>query len=239
MDSFVALSPQSAKALSVLRVSASLPINIMIVGQKGTGKETLVNTVFKNIAKYSVQDLERTLPKEKEIFIRDFEKIAEVGLFMKKMQGVRVIAASNVAKDIYTDFFPVIVTIPPLAQRPEDLQELKRRYIQKVKEEFELEHMSEDFSLDLQKNAISLKKSIYEQALLECMDTKSLQRILEKFLEPQLEKGYKALLPLFEIPLLRAAKKRYKSALAMSKALQLNRATLTTKLKRYEKELTE
>ncbi len=239
MDSFVALSPQSAKALSVLRVSASLPINIMIVGERGTGKETLVNTVFKNIAKYSAKDLEQTLPKEKEIFIRDFEKIVEVGLFMKKMQGVRVIAASSVAKDIYTDFFPVIVTIPPLAQRPEDLQELKRRYIQKVKEEFELEHMSEDFSLDLQKNAISLKKSIYEQALLECMDTKSLQRILEKFLEPQLEKGYKALLPLFEIPLLRAAKKRYKSALAMSKALQLNRATLTTKLKRYEKELTE
>ena len=234
MESFIAKSPQSLKVLNVMRVSASLPVNILIEGEKGTGKETLVNSVFKNIAKYSVEELIDQKPESKEIFIRDFEKVPDVMSFMNRLKEYRIIAATTAYKEIYEDFFPVRIYIPPLKEREEDLEELKRLYIQKVKKEFELDDMPQTFDLDLSTNAISLKRSIYERALFEKLDDERFMRLSEEFLKNRLEEGYKSLLRFFEIPLLRAAKKRYKSALGMSKALGLNRATLTAKLKKYD-----
>ncbi len=237
MESFVAKSPQSVKILNVMRVSASLPVNILIEGEKGTGKETLVHTVFKNIAKYSAKELEDVKPEAKEIFIRDFENIADVITFMNRFKSYRIIAATTEYKEVYEQFFPVRIHIPPLKDRPEDLEELKRLYLHKVKKEFELDSMPQEFELDLSKNAISLKRSIYERALFEKLDEERFMELSEEFLKNRVEMGYKELLRYFEIPLLRAAKKRYKSALAMSRILKLNRATLTAKLKRYESKL--
>ncbi len=57
---------------------------------------------------------------------------------------------------------------------------------------------------------------------------------MEKHLENRLEEGYKNLLYLFDVPILRAAKRKYRSNLAISKALDLNRATVTAKMKKYE-----
>ncbi len=232
MQRFIAKSPQTIKALNVLRVSANLPVNILIVGERGTGKETLVNEILPHIPRYSVATLPQRI-EEKEIFIRDFENVANLKEFMKRMQGVRIIAAATDYKEAYEEFFPVKVTIPPLKERPEDLKELKRLYIKKVQEEFEIEGIEEDFLPDLRTNAISLKKSIYERALFASMDEEKIMQLLEHYLGSRLEDGYKGLLYLFEVPLLRAAKRRYKSVLAMSKALGLNRATLTTKLQKY------
>ncbi|MRI59298.1 MAG: hypothetical protein C6H99_07320 [Epsilonproteobacteria bacterium] len=237
MESFIAKSPQSIKVLNVLRVSATLPVNILIEGERGTGKETLVNTVFKNIPKFSVKDLEEHRPQDKEIFIRDFENVSDVMSFMGRFKEYRIIAASTKSKELYEDYFPVRIFIPPLSQRPEDLEELKRIYIQKAMREFELEKMPEQFDLDLSANAISLKRSIYERALLEKLDEGRFMRLCEEFFASRLERGYRELLSFFEIPLLRAAKKRYKSALAISKVLGLNRATLTSKLKKYQSKL--
>jgi hypothetical protein len=55
---------------------------------------------------------------------------------------------------------------------------------------------------------------------------------LERHLEKRLEEGYKNLLYLFDMPFFKAAKKRYKSVLAISKAVKLNRATVQGKMKR-------
>ncbi|NPA03322.1 MAG: hypothetical protein GXO61_00510 [Epsilonproteobacteria bacterium] len=234
MENFIAKSPQSLKVLNVLRVSASLPVNILIIGEKGTGKETLVNSVFANIAKYDPLELEEGLiPEEKEFFVRDFEKINDAISFMNRFKGYRIVAATTKPKKVLEEFFPIRLTIPPLRERKEDLEELKKLYIQKVKKEFELEELPRDFEVDLSKNAISLKRSIYEKALLEKMDEERFKQMCEEFFYPRLEKGYKKLIEFFEIPLLKAAKRKYKSALAISKALGMNRATLTGRLKKY------
>ena len=234
MKRFIAKSPQTVKAMNVMRVSANLPVNIMIIGEIGTGKETLVNAVLPTIAKANANDIKDLEADMKSLFVRDFDNVTDVIAFMKKHEDKRIVAASTEYRSIYDEFFPVIITIPPLSQRPEDLEALKRLYIQRVKEEFELESFDEDFEIDLSKNALSLKRSIYERALFEMIDEKRIMKLLEEYLVERVEMGYKDLLYLFEIPLLRAAKRKYKSALAMSKALQLNRATLTTKLKKYE-----
>jgi DNA-binding protein Fis len=47
------------------------------------------------------------------------------------------------------------------------------------------------------------------------------------------EKTYKDLLPMFEIPLLKASKVIYKSQLKMSEKLKINRITLRKKLNKH------
>ncbi|BCD67202.1 sigma 54-interacting transcriptional regulator [Nitratiruptor sp. YY09-18] len=236
MQYFIAKSPQSIKALNVLRAAANLPVNIAIIGERGTGKEALVNEIFPKITHYSIASLPENI-EAKELFIRDFENVENMHLFMQKMRGKRLVVASTLHNDAIDEFFPVQVTLPPLKERPEDLEELKKTYMQKVKEEFKLEKFPEDFIPDLQSNAISLKKSIYEKALLASFDEKKVMELLEDYLQTRVDEGYKELLYIFEVPLLRAAKKRFKSALAMSKALGLNRATLTKKLQKYSSKL--
>ena len=232
MQSFIAKSPASLKVYNVVKAAARLPVNIMVLGEIGTGKETLIRSIFDQIPHYSVSTLPQKIESD-TIFVRDFEKVQDVIAFMRRYEGVRIIAAATDERSIYEEYFPVLVTIPPLCQRPEDVEALKRAYIHKACEEFEIEGLDENFSVDLSKNAISLKRSVYERVLFATMDEEKMMRMLEEFLEPRVEEGYKELLRIFEIPLLRAAKKRFRSALAMSKALGLNRATLTTKLKRH------
>lgn len=232
MQNFIAKSPSSIKVYNVVKAAVKLPVNIMILGEVGTGKETLVSSLFDKIPRYSVANMPESLESE-TVFVRDFENVSDVIAFMRRYEGVRIIAAATDARSIYEEYFPIVVTIPPLRERPEDVEALKKLYTKKAREEFELENFDEDFAVDLSKNAISLKRSVYERALFATMDEAKMMAMLEEFLEPRIEEGYKELLRIFEIPLLRAAKKRFRSVLAMSKALQLNRATLTTKLKRY------
>ena len=232
MQQFIAKSPSSIKVYNVVKAAAKLPVNIMIIGEMGTGKETLVSTLFDKIPHYSVAAMPENIESE-TVFVRDFENVQDVIAFMRRYEGVRIIAAATDERAIYEEYFPIVVTIPPLRERPEDVQALKEAYIKKAREEFELDHFDEDFPVDLSKNAISLKRSVYERALFATIDEAKMMQMLEEFLEPRIEEGYKELLRIFEIPLLRAAKKRFRSALAMSKALQLNRATLTAKLKKY------
>ena len=62
---------------------------------------------------------------------------------------------------------------------------------------------------------------------------------LEQFILNKLKKeyNYKDLLEYFEIPLLKAAKKEYKSQLQMANKLQINRITLRKKIDQYSTEL--
>ena len=47
MINFIARSLAATNALKALRLSAELPVNIIIVGENGVGKKTLIKTVFK------------------------------------------------------------------------------------------------------------------------------------------------------------------------------------------------
>jgi len=45
MNKFLALSPSSKKVLHIAQISASLPVNILILGNKGVGKKLLAQKV--------------------------------------------------------------------------------------------------------------------------------------------------------------------------------------------------
>ncbi|MRI84276.1 MAG: hypothetical protein C6I00_07640 [Nitratiruptor sp.] len=234
---FVARSPKSQKVLNTLRVSANLPVNILVWGEEGTGKRTLVEEVFKDLVPVSVDEVDGAL--EGELYhIYDLHRCGDPKRLLERLNGKRIIATANDYREVYEELFPIILHLPPLKERPEDLEELTRRYVQEAKRDFQLEDFVWEMEPDLSKNAISLKRSIFTQAVLSSLKEEELMQLLERFLGERLEEGYKQLLYLFEVPLFRAAKRRYRSTLAISKALQLNRATVTNRLLRY-KELIE
>jgi DNA-binding NtrC family response regulator len=231
---FIAKSPVSQKLLNTLRVSINLPVNILVCGEEGTGKRTLVRSFFKDTTVMSVDEVKESIESKKELYIYDLHRCSNLKALMQKLEGTRVIATANDYKETYEEFFSVILHIPPLRERPEDLEALKERYVQEAMREFELEEFEGSLNLDLSKNAISLKRSIFTAAVMQSIDEEGVMELLEQILAPRLEEGYKELLYLFEVPLLRAAKKKYGSNLAISKALRLNRATVTSKMNRYK-----
>jgi DNA-binding NtrC family response regulator len=231
---FVAKSPATQKVLNTLRVSANLPVNILIWGERGTGKKTLVQSVFKDAIPLGVDEVKERLASQKDLYIYDLERCEHLPALMGRLEGSRVIATANSYKEAYEDYFPVILHIPPLKERPEDLAELTRRYVAEARAVFGADIDTEALRPDLSQNAISLKRSIFTQAVLDSLDETELMGLLERFFAKKLEEGYKSLLRFFEIPLLRAAKRKYRSNLAISKALGLNRATVTTKVERYK-----
>ena len=231
---FIAKSPISQKILNTLRVSANLPVNILIWGEPGTGKQTLVETVFKDITTISVDEVKEQLPKNKDIYIYDLHKCMKFDSMMEQLKEHRVIATSNEYNERYEDYFPILLHIPPLKDRPEDLEFLQQYYIKEVNRDFDIQLDSQQIKIDLSQNAISLKRSIFTYAVLSSLNEEQIMDLLQRQLEPRLEEGYKNLLYLFEVPLLRAAKKRFRSVLAISKALGLNRATVTSKINRYK-----
>jgi len=85
---------------------------------------------------------------------------------------------------------------------------------------------------NLANNAHSLRKSIYFSYLFETIGEEEILLFLEKYLGENLEgeNSYKDLLYLFEVPLLKASTKKYKSQVQVAKHLGLNRITLRKKL---------
>ncbi len=231
---FIAKSPVSQKIVNTLRVSANLPVNILVWGEPGTGKRTLVETIFKDIMRISVDEVKEHIPKNKDIYIYDLHRCNKLDSLMEQLKEHRVIATSNDFNKRYEEYFPILLHIPPLKDRPEDLELLTKHYIQEVSRDFDTQIDERQIKINLNQNAISLKRSILTYAVLSSLDEEQMMDLLQRQLEPRLEEGYKNLLYLFEVPLLKAAKKRFRSILAISKALGLNRATVTSKINRYK-----
>lgn len=96
-----------------------------------------------------------------------------------------------------------------------------------------------DVKIDISKNGISLKESIYKSVLLNSISKDEMIEILYNFFMQELEndkKTYKELLEIFEIPLLKCSKKLYKSQVQMANNLEINRITLRKKLNTYFKD---
>jgi DNA-binding protein Fis len=92
--------------------------------------------------------------------------------------------------------------------------------------------------MDFSKNSISLRESIYRGVVFDSIDEKQVKSLLEGFLLKEMDKRaeYKDLLEIFEIPLIKASRAKYKSQLQMASALNINRNTLRKKINQYDLE---
>ncbi len=249
MDKFITASSASKNALNLMMVSSTLPLNILVFGEEGVGRKRLIKTVFPDTLTYDALELESLylekkvdFSTDKEIVVYDIDKAGNVKQLVEQLEadGLKIIATAGVQKDIFVEKFLVKVDITPLSQRPEDTNILVEDYMQKAKELFRIESDIEPTAIDinLENNSISLKESIYRSLLLGSIGQKQMMDVLEQFLSKEIEEktDYKELLEIFEVPLLKAMRKKYKSQLQMANKLNINRNTLRKKMYQYKLE---
>ncbi len=246
MDKFITASDSSKNALNMMMVSSSLPVNILVFGEEGVGKKQLISTTFVDTSAYDALELEGLFREkrvdfshEKEIIVYHIDKAGNVKQLIEQLEDLdlKIIATASEKKDIFEEKFLVKINLSPLSERPEDTKLLVDDYVQKARNLFRLENEVEINTADinLTNNSISLKESIYRSLLLASIEKSQMMNVLEQFLNKEIGQStdYKTLLEIFEVPLLKAMRKKYKSQLQMANKLGINRNTLRKKMYQY------
>lgn len=246
MENFIALSQSSKKALHIAKISAPLPVNILIMGDIGVGKKLLVKEIAQNSTYYKASELEHLLQDKKinldehnSIVVNEIDALLNKKQFFEKLSNKKIIATASTTYIDESNIFPVKIKLEPLSQRKEDLDELIKIYTNEANSIYMSNKTVNDVKIDISKNGISLKESIYKSVLLNSISKDEMIEILYNFFMQELEndkKTYKELLEIFEIPLLKCSKKLYKSQVQMANNLEINRITLRKKLNTYFKD---
>ncbi|MBD3841049.1 MAG: sigma 54-interacting transcriptional regulator [Campylobacterales bacterium] len=242
MKNFIAQSATAKKILNIANMASSLPVNVLIVGEVGVGKKILANEIAANAEVFEAKFLEHSILNKtinldsfKELIITNLDLVINKKEFMEYLDGIKIIATSHLFLEDLEHCFAIKIDIPPLESRPEDLQALKQIHYEKANEIFKSQISLDTLEVDLSKNGLSLKQSIYKNLFVESLNDEDIQKALQSYFEKKLQTGadFKALTEVFEIPLLHAAKNIFGSQLQMANNLQINRMTLRKKIENY------
>ncbi len=239
---FIAKSESSKKLLSIAQTSSTLPVNILIIGERGVGKTILAQTILPDAITFDAKKLETAilnksadLEQYSELIVTNIDKVLNKVEFLEKLAHLKIVATSTFIPVEIEVQFAIKIDIPPLKDRKEDLEQLTKLYVNEANKIYETEVTPSSVKIDLSENGISLKRSIFKNTFLQSMSDQDMNTALQEFITKKFQNslGYKELLGYFETPLLQAAKKKYKSQLQMANKLQLNRITLRKKLDLY------
>ena len=241
MHSFVAISEISKDVLKIATLTSTLPVNCIVIGEKAIGKNHLAKIIAPNAKIYGALDLQKAIKSKtldlntiSEIIILDIQKLGSINQIIEAFEekNIKVVATSTQNRDSYKEFFQAHIEVPSLSERKEDVEFLKQEYINEAKRVFLLDdEVNNSIDIDLSNNAISLKKSVFRSLLFDSLTKNDIMNILERFLLKEFDNtsAYKELLHIFEKPLLKAGKQKYKSQLQMAKHFEINRNTLRKK----------
>ncbi|MCG3705533.1 Fis family transcriptional regulator [Aliarcobacter butzleri] len=247
MQEYIALDSISKEILNSAKLLQSVEVNALILGENGVGKKSLAKYILPNSKIYEAKALQKdiidnilTLQNE-SIIIDRVNEITNIDIFINWIEKnqIRVIAtsqASNLNQKL-KDLFIITLEIPPLKNRIEDTKALINKFSLEASSILEMPLVSSSKLItNISNNTHSLRKSIYFSYLFETIGENEILTFLEKYLSENLSKNssYKDLLYIFEVPLLKAAIKKYKSQVQVAKHLDLNRITLRKKLEVYK-----
>ncbi len=235
---FIANSKASKEALKSANILKTLNINVLIEGPTGVGKELLAKYISNDapVIKENLSNLKQLSQSSKDIIILNIEKCKNLHIFEEIDKKHRIIATSNqiTKSEIIDKIFPIKIYIPPLQDRPEDILPIAKKFLKEANEIFsrDLDINLEKIDFNLDENGDSIKKDIYLHFFLENISDKQIMMCLEKYLINKIgtQKDYKQFLYLYEVPLIKAGFKRFKSQLKMAEMLGLNRNTLRKKI---------
>ncbi len=246
MGKFIAQSAESKNALKMATLASSLPVQILIFGGEGTGKKTLACKVSPNALLFDAQELQNLIlknlinfadEKNSTFIISDIDNVNNIKQFVEKLESnqIKIVATASNEKDSFSEKFAVRIDIEPLSKREADLKTLSINYLNEANNLFNTSVKIEDIKLDVSRNSSSLKESIYKGVIFESLNLEQVQTVLEKFLLKKMDEKseYKELLEVFEIPLIKASREKYKSQLQMAQKLNINRNTLRKKINQY------
>lgn len=238
---FIMASNASAEAFKTANLLKLLSVNALISGEKATGKLLLARYILPDASVIDASNFDElllALQSNSELIITHIENISNLFTLHEQIvqNGIRVVAtgSANYRHEKLDEIFSVRLYLPPLSERKEDVIELQKQYLSEASELFG-ESSEIDMSgiePDLSQNSASLQRQVFFYYLLSNITEVELMNIMEKFLQDKLgsNNDYRSFLHLYEVPLIRAGLKRFKSQLQLAERLGLNRNTLRKKI---------
>ncbi len=245
---FIAESKPLKEALKSANLLKSLQFNTLISGERGTGRHTLASYMMPDAAlvKGDDPDLYSLIEKGDNIIIEEIEKadsLSKVSQTIKK-NGTKIVAITEDPAVVGSigSLFSVRIVLPPLKERVEDVEPLAMKFATEAESMFGDDKNRGYFkpdisSVDLSGNAFSLRRSIFLQYFAAKMRREEILYLNQTYLEGRMDDSediYRRELFIYEVPLIRAGMKRYKSQLKMSHAFGLNRNTLRKKITEWK-----
>jgi len=179
-----------------------------------------------------------TLEDSREIIISNLENSPNIKRVIESINAnnIRVVATakSSFYNQYVDELFSVKFDIPPLSQRLEDVELLVEKFTKEASVLFNTNEKfnNKNFKPDLSKNALSLRRQVMINYLLQDIKDLELMDIIQNYLSNKLgsNSDYKNFLYLYEVPLIKAGLGKFKSQLQLSDKLGLNRNTLRKKI---------
>ncbi len=241
VTNFLTASNASIEAFKTANLLKGLGVNAMIFGERGTGKLTLARYILPHAPVLDASRFEELLDAietHNEVIIHRLDNVANLKRLIETIQKnrTRVIATGGFrySQDQLDEIFTIRLALPPLSERSEDVTVLIDAFVKEARSTL---GKSEPFDLngfvpDLSENALSLRRQVYLHYLFDSINENDLMGIMEHYLMDKLgsNNDYRAFLHLYEVPLIRAGIKRFKSQLQLSDKLGLNRNTLRKKI---------
>lgn len=241
VTNFLTASPSSVEAFKTANLLKGLGVNAIILGERGTGKLTLARYILPHapiIDASHFDELLDTIESNSEVIIHRLDSVANLKRLIETIQKThtRVIATGGgrYSQDQLDEIFTIRLALPPLCERQEDVKILVEAFVKEARETL---GKSESFDLegfvpDLSENALSLRRQVYLHYLFDSINENDLMGMMEHYLGEKLgsNNDYRNYLHLYEVPLIRAGIKRFKSQLQLAERLGLNRNTLRKKI---------
>jgi len=242
---FLIASHASTEALKTATLLKTLSVNALISGTRGTGKRTLARVILPTAPMIDAADFDNllnALESNDALVLTHIEQCPNTATLIERIRTakVRVIAtaASEYIPETVRDFFSVQISLPPLEERPEDIEMLVHHFSREAAELFgaPVEETAPVKTPDISENAISIRRQIYFGSLLGTVSEQEVMTVMERYLELEMgsNNDYRRFLHLYEVPLIRVGLRRFRSQLQLAERLGLNRNTLRKKIAENE-----
>ena len=247
MQEYIAKDSISKEILNSAKLLQAVEVNALILGGSGVGKKSLAKYILPNSEIYQAKFLQKDIIDDmvalqsRAIIVDKIDEITNIDVFLEWLEenNIRLIAISNTENlnQKIKDIFSINIEIPILIQRPEDTKALIKKFSKEASLILDMPLIDESkIGKNLLHNAYSLRKTIYFSYLFETLAEDEILMFLQKYISKNRtgENSYKDLSYIFEVPLLKASTKKYKSQVQVAKHLGLNRITLRKKLEIYK-----
>ena len=225
------------KIMRALQLTRGLYVSSILIGEPHTGKSTLIDTLFPEIPHGDGRDqeaVEALLSQHDAVCIEHYEHLPNPARLRR--EGKHIIALSDYPGNTRAldETFAFIHTMPPLRERPEDVQLLAEVFWREACDVLGVTcpQPVPSAQLDLHDNIRSLRASVYRAVLARTADREILEESLYHYFITALPErsGYHRHIGLFEKPLIEAGLHLYGSQLRLAEALGINRNTLRKKI---------
>ena len=165
VTNFITLSNASKEAFKTATLLKTLNVNSLITGEDGVGKKSLASYILPNATMVDASDFDESLTalnSANQIILTNLHNSPNLNTIIETINSndIRVVATSKeyLDNENLDELFSVKFSIPPLAQREEDVVALIDMFSKEATDIFggESEFNSLDFTPDLSKNTISL-----------------------------------------------------------------------------------